>query len=288
MIPARAQRPNPAGQASSPASSGGVPPPSDAPSSAAPPGQSPAADACPALLPRTRPFLFERDTFAFANELIWQYRLDPVTGAMTTCRTQPPPAYAHRCFVMVRSARQFLYHARFEPGQPPTNVETYRRRIRDVVSRSPRRASPETERVIIPGCASLRSFSQAQEALLKAECGGAWQSYVLRSHWRMVFPVSRRHQERTARQLVEAFRENPAPIVHIFRFPHITINHGLALFGFVETACGIQFQAYDPNIPDHPVELIYQSADRTFYFPRTHYWSGGRLNVIEVYRGWLY
>ena len=51
---------------------------------------------------------------------------------------------------------------------------------------------------------------------------------------------------------------------------------------------GIQFQAYDPNIPAHPVELIYQRADRTFYFPRTHYWAGGKLNVIEVYRGWIY
>ena len=31
-----------------------------------------------------RTFQFERDTFAFAHELVWQYHFDPVTGAMTT------------------------------------------------------------------------------------------------------------------------------------------------------------------------------------------------------------
>ena len=237
---------------------------------------------------RARPFQFERDTFAFANELIWQYRFDPVTGAMTTFRTQPPPAYAHRCFVMVRTARQFLYHAQFEPGRPTAEAETCRRLVREVVSRSARSPSPETEKVVIPGCDGLRSLSQAHEGLLKTECGGAWQSYALRSHWRMVFPISRRHQQRMARHLVQAFREKPAPIVHLFRFPQLTINHGLVLFGFKESATGIRFQAYDPNIPAHPVELLYQGADRTSYFPRTHYWPGGKLNVIEVYRGWIY
>jgi hypothetical protein len=237
---------------------------------------------------RARPFQFERDTFVFANELIWQYRFDPATGAMTTFRTQPRPAYAHRCFVMVRAARQFLNHARFEPGRPAADAESCQRQIHEVMSRSPRRPGPETERIVIPGFDSLRSLSQAQEALLKAECGGAWQSYTLRSHWRMVFPVSRRHQARMARQLVNAFRENPAPIVHLFRFPQLTINHGLVLYGVVETDRSVQFEAYDPNLPAHPVELIYQSADRTFYFPRTHYWPGGKLNVIEVYRGWIY
>ena len=36
---------------------------------------------------------------------------------------------------------------------------------------------------------------------MKVECGGAWRSYVLRSHWRMVLPLSRAHQERTAARL---------------------------------------------------------------------------------------
>jgi hypothetical protein len=235
-----------------------------------------------------RPFVFERDTFAFANELIWEYRFDPDTGAVTTFRNQPPPAYAHRCFVMVRSARQFFYHARFEPGLPLADSSEYRRLIRAVVSHSPRRPAADGQRLVIPGYDSLRAFSRAQGPLLKQECGGAWQSYVLRSHWRMVFPISRGHQEAMAGQLLRSLPERVAPIVHLVRFPQLTINHGIVLCGATESPEAIEFTAYDPNIPAHRVVLIYRRAKRTFFFPRTHYWPGGPLDVIEVYRSGFY
>jgi len=238
--------------------------------------------------PGLRPFLFDRDTFTFANELVWEYRFDPATGTMTTIRSNPPPTYSHRCFVMVRSARQFFYHARFEPGLPVAEPGTYQRLIREVVRRSPRRPSLETEKVAIPGYDSLRSFSRAQTPLLKTGLGGPWKSYFVRSHWRMVAPVGRPHQERMALQLTQALRERPAPTVHLFRFPHITINHGLVLFGSTESERDIQFDAYDPNLPARPVKLVYERAARTFSFPRTHYWAGGALNVYEMYLGGLY
>lgn len=118
-----------------------------------------------------RRFQFERDTFAFHNELVWEYRFDPATCRPTTCRNEPPPTYAHRCFVMVRSARQFFYHARFD---------------------------------------------------------------------------------------------------------------------FIETEAAIRFVAYDPNIQEHPAELTYDRARRTFFLLPNHYWAGGRVDVVEVYRGWFY
>ena len=235
-----------------------------------------------------RSFRFERDTFAFANELVWEYRLDPATGKTATFRNEPAPTYAHRCFVMVRSARQFFYHARFEPAQAVADEQTYRGLIREVVSRSPRRPSADPDKLPIPGYGSLRSFSRERAPLLKAECGGASQSYFLRSHWRMILPMPRGHQERMARQLVEAFPSRVAPIAHLVRFPQLTINHGIVLFDVAETAAEIRFPAYDPNVPDHPAELIYDRAQRTFFFPRNHYWPGGRVDVVEVYRGWLY
>jgi hypothetical protein len=235
-----------------------------------------------------RPFLFERDTFTFANELVWQYRFDPATGAMSTFRSDSPPAYSHRCFVMVRSARQFFYHARFEPALPLAEPQTYQRLIRQVVSRSPRKPSREGEKVVFPGYDCLRSFSLAREPLLKACLGGPLESYFVRSHWRMVAPTGRRHQERMAQQLRRALCEGRAPIVHLYRFPRITINHGIVLFGSTESDGDIQFQVYDPNIPARPLELIYQRAARTFCFPRTNYWAGGALNVFEMYLGGLY
>lgn len=233
-------------------------------------------------------FRFDRDTFAFPNELVWEYRLDPATGQMSTFRNEPPPAYAHRCFVVARSARQFLYHARFDPLLPGVQPEKYRALIREVVSRSPRHISAASNRIVIPGYDGLRSFSREQAPLLKANCGGAWQSYALRSHWRMVFPISRAHQARTAAQLVKVFPERVAPIVHLVRFPQLTMNHGIVLFDFEKTGNSIRFAAYDPNIPERPSELIYDQSSRTFLLPANHYWAGGRVDVIEVYRGWFY
>lgn len=232
--------------------------------------------------------MFERDTFAFANELVWEYRFDPATGQATTHWNKPPPRYAHHCFVLVRSARQFLYHARFDSAKPQTNAETYARLIRTVVARNPRRPSAPEDRVVIPGYDSLRAFSAAHEGLLKANCGGAWQSYFLRSHWRIVLPMTRSHQARMAWQLVDSFGPRLAPIAHLIRFPQLTINHGIVLMDWTETPAGLRFIAYDPNQPVRPTELVFDREQRTFFFPRNHYWPGGRVDVIEAYRGGLY
>jgi hypothetical protein len=246
------------------------------------------AEAAPQPGPQTRPFVFATDTFAFPNELVWQYRFDAASGRMRTYRNDPPPTYAHRCFVLVRAARQFFYHARFAPELPEMDPPAYQALIHRVLSRSPRRPSLDPERETIPGFASLRAFSQAHETLLKSTCGGAWRSYFLRSHWRMVFPISRRHQEQTAHRLSLVPAARIDPIVHLVRFPQLTINHGLTLFARADSASEIRFQAYDPNLPDRPAELIYDRPRHTFFFPPNHYWAGGRVDVIEIYRGGFY
>jgi hypothetical protein len=233
-------------------------------------------------------FRFERDTFAFAHELVWKYHFDSVTGAMTTFKADPPPVYYHRCFVMVRSTRQFFYHARFEPGLPPVEPEVYRNLIRETVSRNPRRACAETERIVIPGYDGLRSFSQVHEPLLKAELGGAWQSYFVRSHWRMIFRVTGRFQEKIAEKLKSSLRQRGVSLVHLFRFPRITINHGIVLYGFIESEQSIEFEAYDPNIPAHPVKLLYERKRRVFTFEPNIYWGGGVLSVTEIFCDWPY
>ena len=134
-----------------------------------------------------RAFQFDLDTFGYAHELVWQYRWDPVTGAMSTFPTDPRPTYYHHCFVMARSTRQFFQHARFDPGSPAVEPEAYRRLIRAVVSRNARRGCAESERIVIPGFEGLRPFSLAHEPLLKRNAAargnrtffaaiGAWYS----------------------------------------------------------------------------------------------------------------
>lgn len=234
-----------------------------------------------------RRFDFARDRFAFANELLWEYQFNPATGKMNFHRREPKPDYAHRCFVLTRAARQFLYHARFDADQKIGGDGIYRRLIRELVSRNPRMPDGQENQIVIPGFPSLRAFSAAREKLLKAECGGAWRSYFLRSHWRMVFPISRAHQARTAARLVTGLEYNLSPIVHLVKFPSLTINHGLILFAAVNTKAGVEFSAYDPNQPAQPAKLVFDRTLKTFSLPPNRYWSGGDVNVIEIYRSWL-
>jgi hypothetical protein len=235
----------------------------------------------------TRQFEFARDTFAFENETYWEYHFDTAAGKTSFSPRQPKPTYAHRCFVLTRAARQFLYHVRFDAGQKAPDDPACRRLIREVVARNPRRPCPAEKQIIIPGHASLREFSGARAPLLKAGCGGAWRSYVLRSHWRMVFPISRAHQAHTAASLRAALKQNIPPIIHLVKFPALTINHSMLVFAAEETGGGVDFQAYDPNQPAQPANLSFDHKTQTFSLPPNHYWAGGALDIIEVYRNWL-
>ncbi len=241
----------------------------------------------PAAINRA-PFDFSRDTFAYANELVWEYRFDAQTGQRITKRQEPPPEYSHHCFVVARAARQFFQHARFDASLPTVDATAYRRLIRQVMARSPGRDLPDTKKVVIPGYADLRAFSEGQAALLKAECGGAWQSYLQRGHWRMIMPLSRGHQERMAHQLLSSLKQNRPPVIHVVRFPQLSINHAVLLFAAQENDREITFSTYDPNEPTKPNTLTFDRASRTFVFPRNLYFAGGRVDVYEIYRGNFY
>jgi hypothetical protein len=235
----------------------------------------------------SRPFNFQKDTFAFANQLVWEYHFDE-NGKWVHQRREPEPDYTHHCFVVARSARQFFQNAKFDPKLPMANDATYRKLIRKVVSVDPAHALPDEKKIVIPGYADLREFSEAREKDLKTECGGAWESYFQRGHWRMVFPFSRAHQAATAERLVADLKQNRPPVVHVVRFPQLTINHAILLFDAKETQTNILFSVYDPNKPDAPKTLVFDRASRTFTFAGNDYWPGGRLDVYEVYRNWDY
>jgi hypothetical protein len=160
--------------------------------------------------------------------------------------------------------------------------------VREILSRSEHEPCSPEQKVVIPGFGNLRAFSAAMERLLKAECGGAWRSYIMRSHWRMVFPISRAHQARTAASLVDRLRRDFSPVVHLVKFPALTINHSMLFFDAKETAQGIEFHAYDPNNPARPEIIYYDGSRNTFTSPRNSYFAGGDLDIIEIFRTWMF
>ena len=224
---------------------------------------------------------------SYSNQLVWEYRLDPVTQKVLTSKKEPPPTYSHHCFVVVRAARQFFDHARFDPTLP--KEADYTSIVRTVVGRSPRKASPEEKKIVIPGYTNLREFSREHAQLLQRECGGAWQSYFQRGHWRMVFPFTRRHQQRTAERLLANLGEQRPQIVHIARVPSLAINHALLLYAAERSTNEVRFLAYDPNNSDSPSVLTFDSGGRRFSLPSNAYFPrGGQVDVYPIFSGLLY
>jgi hypothetical protein len=235
----------------------------------------------------SRPFSFQQDTFAYANDLVWEYGYDE-NGRWRGRARDPKPDYTHHCFVMARSAKQFFLHAHFDPDAAVSDDLTYRRLVRSVLRSSPRRGRLDETRVVIPGFGSLRDFSQEWGGVLRAEGGGVWQSYWQRGHWRMVFPFSRRHQDRMARSLVNSVARDGVAVVHLVQFPRLQINHAVVLFEAEWNDNGIEFGVYDPNTPEAPTRLSYDGVGRQFEFPVNAYYPGGPLDVYEIYRGICY
>jgi hypothetical protein len=237
--------------------------------------------------PPARRFAFERDTIAFPNGLLWIYHYDD-KGHWTTETRHPKSDYTQHCFVVARTTRQFFLNARFDPTLPCADDETYRKLIRRVVDTTPRHALPEDQRIVFPGYQDLRSFSGAQERLLKEECGAWWQSYVQRGNWRMVFPFSRKHQQQMAQRLLQDLQRHEPLVVHIARFPQLTINHALVIYDAAEEPERIRFMTYDPNHPVEPIEITYDRGTRTFELAPNDYFRGGRVDLYEIYGKWCY
>lgn len=235
-----------------------------------------------------RPFQFGHDTLSYRNDLVWEYIFDDATGRTSTRTKEVRPEYTHHCFVVARSARQFFQFAKFDPALPRCDDATYRKLIRQVTGRDPMHDIEEGQRIVIPGFTNLLHFSVDKRKLLQEESGGAWRSYFQRGHWRIMWPFTRRGQEREAQFLMQEIRNHRPPVVHLIKFPQLTINHAVLLFDVRETAQAIEFITYDPYEAERPVTLTFDRAKRTFTFGRNAYFIGGEVNVYEIYRTWYY
>jgi len=245
-------------------------------------GSKPGAEAFP------RHFVFGQDTLAYSNQLYWVYNVDPVTGKTTHEESKPEPTYALHCFAVARAARLFFQHAQFDTNLLPADAATYRTRVRQVLDRSANLEVEEAERVVIPAYANLHEFSLSHEKLLKEECGGIWRSYLQRGNWRMIFPFTKRHQEKMAWRLVESIRRRRPPVVHISDFPTLHVNHAVVLFDAREGEKEIEFSVYDPNNTSKPALIKFDRATKRFHFSQTFYYAGGRVNAYEIYCGSCY
>ena len=233
------------------------------------------------------PFRFPEDTPAFVNDTVWEYVADPASGTLLWTERRPRPAFALQCGSLARSVRQFHVHARFEPEAPRATAEQYAALIARVLDRDPRRLVADPEPVAIPGYADLRSFSREHESAMKRLIRGP-ASYLQRGNWRMIFRFWPGEQRRVASSLVEAVARGETPIVHVLRYPAMSVNHMVLVYAVEETPDEVRFTAYDPNDAEAPVVLRWDRGARTFVYPRTRYFLGGPVRAYEIYDGPFY
>jgi hypothetical protein len=240
--------------------------------------------ACPRGAER---FDLQRDSFSFANELRWEYEFSN-SGKVITRKSERPPEFSLRCFPLVRAAREFFYHAEFQPDLAKTTEENYREIVAEIMARNSRCPAKPGARIVIPGFSNLHEFSAEYPDLLKSQCGGAARSFFQRGNWRMVFPVTKSGEKKTAEHLLAELRQSRIPIVHVYRFPNTTLNHAVLIYAVEESPSDLTFVAYDPNDPGRPATLTFHRESRAFLLERNRYFAGGTVRVYEVYRGLLF
>ena len=234
-----------------------------------------------------RSFDFDRDVFAFANELVADYQVDEKGRLRPTPRVDPID-FGQRCVLMSRAVRQFHLSARFAPELPIADEATYHKQIAAVFATDPRRKLPASDPIIIPGYPDLRSFSEAHEKLAKQALNQRWLAYLQKGNWRMIFPFLRNQQKGVAEKIKESVGRGGLPVVHAVRFPDIEINHTFLVFAVEEDPETISFHFYDPNETEHSRVLVYDRSQKTFFYPKTFYFAGGPVRAYEVYDGPFY
>jgi hypothetical protein len=234
----------------------------------APPGPRPAAAVVPA-------FTFADDTFAFANLI----------------RARHPDVddlYANYCFVLARAIRQFHQFARFDPAAPRVAHEEYARRVRAVTSRPPwEPALPDAERVVIPGFASLRAFSAAEEAVVKAALGPRFWTLVHWTNWRVTMPVPDGHQAAVLEEVLAELAAGRLVQLLVTNWPMPELNHTVVAYGYRGMAEGVELSVWDPNDPSAPGAVRFDARRDGFVASRVYDTRVGPIRVFRMYYSWL-
>jgi len=221
-------------------------------------------------------FAFDRDTFAFPNEI--------------RSRTPDnPDLYANYCFVMARGVRQFAQFARFAPAQPRIDHAGYVARVREVVARAPWQPPLlPAQRVVIPGYAGLREFSRAEESAVKAGLGGRFWTLVHWTNWRVTFDVTGEHQAGVLREVGGELAAGRLVQLLVTNWPTPELNHTVVAFALTARGDDAALAVWDPNDPARPGTITWDGRAHRFQATDVYDTRPGPIRVFRMsYSPWL-
>jgi hypothetical protein len=233
-------------------------------------------------------FHFDRDTFAFANQTVFEYH-----EGHASLRREPTrrDAYKRHCFVMCRTIMQFKKFARFDPRGAPLDDASLAARIHAVTHRAAwDEPLPEDQRIVFPGYRDLREMSKARRELVQLNIGHGWPSYFRISNARMIFQQGAGYQEQTHAHLDAALARGQMFVGFLTTYPRLSINHSVLVYkrkSFSPNPGVERYLVYDPNHPESPRELVWSPQTRSFSYQKDWDFIGGYLRVYQVYGKWL-
>ncbi len=231
-------------------------------------------------------FRFDRDTLAFANSTVFDYRAG-VHVRTDDANKDKKERYTRRCFVMSRTAMQFHKFARFDRHGAPLDDKELAQRVRDITRRHPwENALPVHQRVVFSGYANLRELSKARGRILQENIGLGWPTYTRIGNFRMFFNHSDKYQEKTHAELEATLARGEMFVAYLSDYPYLHINHSILVYGKKPTRAGgkiDKYICYDPNHPDGPRELKWSNEQRLFNFEKNEEFVGGFTRVYHVY-----
>lgn len=234
------------------------------------------------------PFCIETDSFAFANETVWNY----VDGKVDVAeKTDAPPRkrlYTRRCFVMSRAAVQFWKFARFDATiQPLTEIELARR-IRQVASRSVWKPPLSAQaKIVFPGYRNLREISAAHASVFQAHMGLGWPIYFRMGNFPIIIPMNGDAKSRVNDEMLSDLQAGFPTVLWLYNFPKLDINHAVVIYAAERAGDRVRYSVCDPNYTDAPKTLEFDPSTRLFTYQSTFYFKGGSVTARPVYRGYF-
>jgi hypothetical protein len=230
-----------------------------------------------------RAFVHGRDTFAFANETVWNYRDGTVQRIDDRGAPKNGDRYTRHCFVVARASVQFWKFARFDPSGHKLGDAALAERVRELARIDVwREAFPPEKRVVFPGYADVHALSQDKPKVLQACLGQGWPTYFRPGNTAMLPPPGPGNQTRLRDRLEAALALRQPTILWLINFPSLSINHAVVVY---RKEGENRYLVYDPNYAAEPRHLAFDPARGAFAYDKTFYFPGGDVDAHPVYDG---
>jgi hypothetical protein len=233
----------------------------------------------------TSTFRFDRDTFAFANQTVFEYHEGHASLRKPSATKRD--AYNRHCFVMCRTAMQFKKFARFAPRSRPLDDASLAARVRAVTHQAAwREPLAENQRIVFPGYKDLKEMSKVRREVVQLNIGHGWPSYFRISNIRVAFQDGTGYQQETHARLNAVLERGELFVAFLTTYPRLSINHAVLVYKRKASSpnSGIEhYLVYDPNHPESPRDLSWSTHDRAFSYQKDWDFVGGFVRVYQTY-----